>query len=74
MFFDKVTSLNRIVNIRNIKMEVAQVKEAKEGTGTKLKTVCEAVTYKFIEQGQEPVDNKKDKKKKSAPKKVVDAK
>jgi len=52
MFFDKVTSLNRIVNIRNIKMEAAQVKDAKEGTGTKIKTVCEAVTYKFIEQGQ----------------------
>jgi len=64
MFFDKVTSLNRIVNIRNIKMEPAQVKDAKDGAGTKLKTVCEAVTYKFIEKGQEPVENKKGKKKK----------
>lgn len=69
MFFDKVTSLNRIVNIRNIKMEAAQVKEAKEGAGTKLKTVCEAVTYKFIEQGQVPMDNKNDKKNISTPKK-----
>lgn len=62
MFFDKVTSLNRIVNIRNIKMEAAQVKDAKEGSGTKLKTVCEAVTYKFIEQGQVAVDNNKNTK------------
>ncbi len=55
MFFDKVTSLNRIVNIRNIKIDMAPVKEEKEGAGTKLKTTCEAVTYKFSEQAPAPV-------------------
>lgn len=54
MFFDKVTSLNRIVNIRNIKMDVAPAKDNAAETGTKLKTTCEAVTYKFIEQNTAP--------------------
>ena len=58
LFFDKVTSLNRIVNIKNIEMAAAQAKDSKEGEGTKLKTKCEAVTYKFIEQNQVPVPAK----------------
>ena len=41
MFFDKVTGLNRIVNIRDIK-----ISNYKEG---KISTKCTAVTYKFIE-------------------------
>lgn len=45
LFFDKVSNLRRIVNIRNIKMAAAS---EKDGAG-KLKTVCQAVTYKFIE-------------------------
>ena len=45
-FFDKVSNLPRIVNIRNIKM-----KPDKEVTasGLNLKTTCQAVTYQFIE-------------------------
>ena len=42
MFFDKVTGLNRIVNIRDIK-----ISSYKEG---KISTKCTAVTYKFIEK------------------------
>lgn len=46
-FFDKVTSLNRIVNIRNIEM----TSELSKGDGgVKIKTKCQAVTYKFVEQ------------------------
>ncbi len=67
MFFDKVSSLNRIVNFRNIKIDAAQAKDNKEGSGTKLKTICEAVTYKFIEQSaDQKADKAKPKKKKSA--------
>jgi type IV pilus assembly protein PilO len=50
MFFDKVTSLNRIVNIRNISMTIAQ--PTKDDEKAKLKTKCQAVTYKFIEPGE----------------------
>jgi type IV pilus assembly protein PilO len=45
VFFDKVSNLPRIVNIRDIKMVPAGQKE----TGGTLTTVCQAVTYKFIE-------------------------
>jgi type IV pilus assembly protein PilO len=46
VFFDKVANLPRIVNIRNIKMSPKNQK----GSGTNdLTTVCQAVTYKFIE-------------------------
>lgn len=51
IFFDKVTSLHRIVNIRNIKMS-----SDKDGM---LKTTCEAVTYKFVEQEATPNQGKK---------------
>lgn len=46
LFFDKVSNLPRIVNIRDIKM-----KPGKGGTvaGTSLTTTCQAVTYQFIE-------------------------
>jgi type IV pilus assembly protein PilO len=50
MFFDKVTSLNRIVNIRNISMTIAP--PTKDEEKAKLKTKCQAVTYKFIEPGE----------------------
>lgn len=44
MFFDNVASLNRIVNIREVKMTPQK--------GTKgLITTCTAVTYKFVEEG-----------------------
>ena len=45
MFFDKVSNLPRIVNIRNIKMAPAK----KEGGDNALNTSCQAVTYKFVE-------------------------
>lgn len=67
MFFDKVTSLSRIVNIRNINMSVTT---ATSGTqDIKLKTECQAVTYKFVEQKQETEDKDNKSKKKSKKKK-----
>ncbi len=50
VFFDKVSSLRRIVNIRNIKM----TSQGQKDSGGELKTVCQAVTYKFIESSQQP--------------------
>ncbi|VFQ44088.1 type 4a pilus biogenesis protein PilO [Desulfoluna butyratoxydans] len=49
MFMDKVTGLNRIVNIRDIK-----IGGYKEG---KISTKCTAVTYKFIDK-KEPAKKK----------------
>lgn len=54
-FFESVAGLNRIVNIRNIKM-------APEKEGDALTTTCTAVTYKFIEASN--TGKKKSKKKK----------
>ena len=52
VFFDKVSNLNRIVNIKDIKM-VPPGKDAKMATpandATRLITSCTAVTYKFVE-------------------------
>ncbi len=42
VFFDKVASLPRIVNIRNIKLN-SSTKDSN------LKTTCQAVTYRFLE-------------------------
>ncbi len=53
-FFDQVTSMGRIVNVRNIRMKA----DAKTGA---LKTSCQAVTYKFVEQKK--VGKRKKKKK-----------
>ncbi|MCP4745856.1 MAG: type 4a pilus biogenesis protein PilO [Desulfobacteraceae bacterium] len=50
VFFDKVSNLHRIVNIRNIKMTPESKK--KDSFGGDLKTACQAVTYKFIEQSE----------------------
>lgn len=44
-FFESVAELNRIVNIRGIKM-------MPEDEGETLKTTCTAVTYKFIEASE----------------------
>ncbi|MBU1169933.1 MAG: type 4a pilus biogenesis protein PilO [Proteobacteria bacterium] len=60
MFIDKVTSLNRIVNIKNIQMASSP---SKDGGKMKIKTLCQAVTYKFVEQ-QEAVPSKDKKTKK----------
>lgn len=52
MFFDKVSNLNRIVNIKDIKM-VPPGKDTKKALpandATLLITSCTAVTYKFVE-------------------------
>ena len=53
LFFDKVSNLSRIVNIRNIKI----------GGGKSLNTSCTAVTYRFIEMSEKK-SKKKGKKKK----------
>jgi type IV pilus assembly protein PilO len=45
-FFDRVSNLPRIVNIRNIKMVPTK---GDQGGGKALTTTCQAVTYKFIE-------------------------
>lgn len=45
VFFDKVSNLPRIVNIRDVKMMPASKKES----SGKLTTSCQAVTYKFVE-------------------------
>ncbi len=52
VFFDKVSNLPRIVNIRDIKMAPA----AQKDNGGTLTTACQAVTYKFIEStgGKKP--------------------
>ena len=46
VFFDKVSNLSRIVNIRDIKMA-----PTKSGSTT-LTTSCQAVTYKFLEESR----------------------
>ncbi|MDO9109533.1 MAG: type 4a pilus biogenesis protein PilO [Desulfatirhabdiaceae bacterium] len=52
VFFDKVSNLHRIVNIKDIKM-VPPVKDLKTASpandATRLVTSCTAVTYKFVE-------------------------
>ncbi len=58
IFFDRVSSLSRIVNIKNINMVPQKENET-------LLTACTAMTYKFIEKPPEKiVDKKKNKKKK----------
>lgn len=49
VFFDKVSNLPRIVNIRDIKMIPAPQTKI---VGT-LNTSCQAVTYKFLEESQQ---------------------
>ncbi|MGD9364296.1 MAG: type 4a pilus biogenesis protein PilO [Desulfobacteraceae bacterium] len=51
VFYDKVSKLHRIVNIRNIKMVPATKKDDKSNM---LNTSCQAVTYKFIEKAAKP--------------------
>ncbi|MDM8543370.1 type 4a pilus biogenesis protein PilO [Desulfococcaceae bacterium HSG7] len=51
-FFDKVAKLNRIVNIRNIKMVDSDIKGLK-------KMSCTAMTYMFIEKPKEEKPKKK---------------
>lgn len=55
-FFDKVSNLPRIVNIRSIKMVPTR---SGEGGGQGLRTTCQAVTYKFIEDSGKKKNKKK---------------
>lgn len=48
-FFDKVSNLPRIVNIRNVTMDPRVGKGKDANISGKLETSCQAVTYKFIE-------------------------
>ncbi len=52
MFFDRVSRLSRIVNVKNITM-------GREKDGEDLNTVCTAVTYKFVEPPQKAKTKKK---------------
>jgi type IV pilus assembly protein PilO len=55
-FFDRVASLSRIVNIKNIQMSPSK--------GGKLNTSCTAVTYKFMEPKKKDAKGKKRRKRK----------
>ena len=54
-FFDKIATLPRIVNVRNINLGIPK-------KGSRLNASCTAVTYKFVEAKPKP--KKKSKKKK----------
>ncbi len=60
-FFDKVSRLDRIVNIQDINMAPVAAK-GKSLPGNELMTACTAVTYKFIDQPQQKKSDKKKKK------------
>jgi len=57
-FFDRVSELPRIVNIRNIK-----IKPASGSKSQKLITSCTAVTYKFLDEASTKKGEKSPKKK-----------
>jgi type IV pilus assembly protein PilO len=57
IFFDKVSRLSRIVNIKNISM-------GREKEGTALNTSCTAVTYKFVEPAPPDKSKQTSKRKK----------
>ena len=54
IFFDKVSNLPRIVNVRDVKMAP---QSSKDETSS-LTTSCQAVTYKFIESAPKPKADK----------------
>jgi type IV pilus assembly protein PilO len=56
VFFDKVSNLPRIVNVRNIKM--VPRKDTASGVAG-LTTTCQAVTYQFLEAGPKQAQNRK---------------
>jgi len=64
VFFDKVSRLPRIVNIKDILMKVDQTKKNND-----LITTCTAVTYKFLDIKEPEVSEKK-----GAPKKKTETK
>lgn len=60
MFFDRISRLERVVNIKNIKILVSNSKDS----ASKLKTTCTAVTYKFLENAKVDESKTKSTKKK----------
>lgn len=68
VFFDKVSRLSRIVNIKNITMGRSKANKGKKGQlpqGDELNTSCTAVTYKFVEPApQKPTKKKRGRRKK----------
>ena len=60
-FFDQVSRLSRIVNIRNINMTPLKKAQTREDTVV-LKTGCTATTYKFIEVKKPPTKKRSGKK------------
>jgi type IV pilus assembly protein PilO len=56
VFFDAVSKMSRIVNIKDLTMRPS-------ADGSKLETSCTAVTYKFIEQSKKKKSKKNSKKK-----------
>lgn len=55
LFFDQISKLPRIVNISNIKIGGAKSKDGY----TIMQTDCLATTYRFLEQSEIKIDNKK---------------
>jgi type IV pilus assembly protein PilO len=58
VFFDRVSNLPRIVNLRRIKMAPASQKES----SSFLDLTCQAVTYKFVESSAEAKKGRRRKK------------
>lgn len=58
LFFDRISRLERVVNIKNIKISVSNTKDS----SSKLKTSCMAVTYKFLENAKPQAASKTKKK------------
>jgi type IV pilus assembly protein PilO len=58
LFFDKVSRLSRIVNIKDI-----VITTPREGEGEELNTSCTAITYRFIETEKEDTENTAKKEK-----------
>lgn len=57
-FFDKVSKLTRIINIRDIKITSGMKKTAATKEDNRLTISCTAVTYKFVEPPPEPPPQK----------------
>jgi type IV pilus assembly protein PilO len=63
-FFDKISKLNRIVNISEIEIN-SDKKKIKNDKSNYLQSSFQAVTFKFVEKEKDSVINKKTKKPKS---------
>jgi type IV pilus assembly protein PilO len=53
LFFNKVSEMSRVVNIRNINMVLAAIKGKKEVVATgQINVECTAVTYRFLSEAE----------------------